>query len=181
MDGYWHNNTTAGSALLRKPILLLFITVMMNTLSMDFLKLKFVNSPEEIEGKTKAASLAVEAKCFPCFTCSPDLFWSFKHQIWVQALGPHWYKAVFWHVWGQISFIQLEHLSKLDYCSDRSPVTFPPSLPPAPVSCRKKGKNIIPTPKYEISLGYLAGDIQKLTWWRVPCAHVRDPQRSPVE
>ena len=68
MDGYWHNNTTAGSALLRKPILLLFITVMMNTL------FKVVNSPEEIEEKTKAASLAVEAKCFPCFTCSPDLF-----------------------------------------------------------------------------------------------------------
>ena len=32
MDGYWHNNTTAGSALLRKPILLLFITVMIMTL-----------------------------------------------------------------------------------------------------------------------------------------------------
>ena len=58
MDGYWHNNTTAGSALLRKPILLLFITVMMNTL------FKVVNSPEEIEEKTKAAFLAVEAKFF---------------------------------------------------------------------------------------------------------------------
>ena len=58
MDGYWHNNTTAGSALLRKPILLLFITVMMNTL------FKVVNSPEEIEEKTKAAFLAVEANCF---------------------------------------------------------------------------------------------------------------------
>ena len=45
MDGYWHNNTTAGSAMLRKPILLLFITVMMNTL------FKVVNSPEEIEEK----------------------------------------------------------------------------------------------------------------------------------
>ena len=87
------------------------------------------------------------------FACALDLFWSFKPQIWVQTLGPHWHKTGCWHVWGQISFIQLEHLSKLDYCSDRSPVTFPPS----PVSCRKKGKNIIPfspTSEYQICLVY---------------------------
>ena len=52
----------------------------------------------------------------------------------------HWHCLLTsWHVWGQISFIQLEHLSKLDYCSDRSPVTA--RLPLGQL--QKKGKENI--------------------------------------